>query len=370
MLYIIKQGLISQLRQRKWVIFNALFPIFLMLLIGTMLASFEGDYSTTEVAFINNTSKETSEILNIFEENSEEINVKLTEITDLEVGKEEVRNNRNILIDFEKDTVKVYFSEANARGGAKVLATLQGIGKGYAAVTEMYSINPEKATEVLRDSAFFEEVKVELVPKENAPNSYQYYGVVETTMMVFYIALFPIGILSYDKRNKMKERINLAGITNWSYFMGRIISSWILSIIVLIPGFLFSIYQLNTKWGDNPLITFVYVSIFGLMMATTGALIGYIAKEHEKATVILQGIVIPALSFLGGAYLSLPQNIPGIFGMITNLSPLRWLNKGIFELAYKGDWKILNTSLIINLSITAILILIFIVAYKREERNA
>ena len=49
MFHVIVEGLKFNLRQRKWVIFNALFPIFLMVLLGVMLSDTNSINSENEV---------------------------------------------------------------------------------------------------------------------------------------------------------------------------------------------------------------------------------------------------------------------------------------------------------------------------------
>ncbi len=101
-------------------------------------------------------------------------------------------------------------------------------------------------------------------------------------MMMLYVTLFPIGLLGLEKSSGIKDRIILTGLSDFKYFVGRIISSLILSIIIITPGFLFSLFKLKSNWGDNPLITFMYLIAAALMMVTLGTFVGYAVKQREE----------------------------------------------------------------------------------------
>ena len=370
MLAIIKQGLMKQLRQRKWVAFNALFPMFLMILLGSMLSGdnkISSDFNFN-VSYYVNTEK--CEFLDGLIDILEGENIKINKVETIEKGKEGVNSDGDIFLIIESpNQIKVYYSEASVIDGSILVSFLEGYSNTMASITEMYNIDPKTSEEILTDKdSLSDEIKTEFIKEEEAPNSYQYYGIVELTMMVFYVAMFPLGILGSDKRRMMKERISLAGVSELKYFIGRILSSFILSILILIPGFLFSIFVMKSKWGNYPAITFMYVLVFSFMMVTLGVVVGYLIKQRDKASLVLQGLIIPVLSFLGGSYVYLPQELNGIFNKITNISPLRWLNKGIFQVAYEGSYKYLNTSLIINVSLIFVLFIILYLGTRREKQ--
>lgn len=371
MFSIIKQGLKIQLKVRKWVIFNTIFPIFLMILLGTILSSAFSDSNEIEnlnLCYVQEGDTESNKILDNFKTNMKDFNINYEKVNTLEEGKSRVRNNRDVFIYLKDNQIKVYYSNKTINTSAMVLSALQLVSQRSSAITEMYSINPEKSTEILMDKDDFKAINIENVKKDFSPSSYQYYGVVELTMMILYISFFPLNVIADDRRKEMNERLKLAGVSNFQYFGGRIVSSWILGMLTITPGFLFSIFALQTNWGPNPILTFMYLSAFILMMVSIGTLVGYAIKHQEKAAILLQGLVIPVLSFLGGAYVAFGENITGIFNVITSISPLRWLNKGVFQLVYDGKMTYLNTSLLISLSATSLSILALVIFLRRERR--
>ncbi|MGG7179345.1 ABC transporter permease [Clostridium paraputrificum] len=367
---IIKQGLKAQLRQTNWVLFNSLFTIFLMILLGSMLSGAMID--TTEKKSINisyYTEEGNKEIISDMKKHLEGEEINLKEVGSIEEGKDRVEKDREVFLLLEEERIKVYYSDKTIKDGGMVLSFLKSYSDTSSSIKEMYRVNPAKAGELLMDeNSFNDEVEISLVKKEDAPNSYQYYGVVELTMMIFYATLFPIGLIGLDRSRNLKERIALSGVSEFKYFIGRIISSFILGIIIFIPGCIFSVFVMGSKWGSNPFLTWSYISAFLLMMVTLGTVVGYLIKQRDKATLFLQGLVIPLLSFLGGAYISLPQDAGGIFEKVTNISPLRWINKGVFQVAYEGKYDYLNVSLIINLGFTLVLLAILYLGLRREKR--
>ena len=373
MFYIIKQGIRCSLRQRKWILFNMFFPIFLMLLVGTISSStFKESNITIDKINISYFDSGTEEVKNIFEvlKNSDnDFELEFEKVNNIEEGKDNVRKERHIFVYLDNEKIKVYYSDYSTKLGGIILSNLRVITKENNTVTELYRVNAVKAREIIGNIPYYEEVKVETISQDKAPNSYQYYGVVEVSMMSLYVALFPLGLMAYDKRKDIKSRINLAGISDFTYYSSRIISSWMLSVIISLPGFLFSIFALNTNWGEYPIITFIYFSALTFMIVTLGTVVGAIMKQADKASMVLQSVIIPIISFLGGAYIAIPDDLNGIFSIVSYLSPLRWFNKGVFKLAYSGDWTFLNKSLVISIVGTIILIGILTIVCKKEERR-
>ncbi len=371
MIILIKNAFINQLRNTKWIVFSAVFPIFLMVLIGTILVNdFERniDSEPITVYYLEEGNKNTDFMLEVFKKNIQDKDIFLKAIDSLEKGKEQVRINRGVLIHFEEDSIKVYSTNKEPVEGATIFSILRSIKNRVNVTEQMFRINPEKAQKILSSNNFISDMEVEVLEKEDAPSSYDYYGVVEITMMVLYILLFPLGALEYEKKKGMRERISLTGIGTFYYFTSRIVASFMISILIIMPGFLFSLFILDVNWGLNPLLAFGYILSFNLISVTFGTLVGYIAKDYEKATLIIQGMLIPVISFLGGSYMALGDELGGAFQMVANFSPLRWLNRGLFRMIYSEDFSILNWSLAINLIIFIVLVGLLFIFAKREEK--
>lgn len=113
----------------------------------------------------------------------------------------------------------------------------------------------------------------------------------------------------------------------------------------------------------------MYVLAAALMMVTLGTFVGYAVKQRDRASLFIQGLIIPVFSFLGGSYISLPLEMDGILNLVTNISPLRWLNKGIFKAAYEGNFYCLNVSLVISITVTIILFCCLYICIRREKRE-
>ncbi len=372
MFHVIVEGLKFNLRQKKWVLFNALFPIFLMVLLGVMLSNTNSINSENEViniCYYNESGKD--EIINEIKDNVfnyEDFSIK--EVSSVKEGKTKVENEREIFLLLKDESIETYYSEKSVSEGATVLSYLKSFSDTYASINELYMVDVDKASHIISSEEFMNDsIDVKFIKEEDAPNSYQYYGIVEVTMMMLYVTLFPIGLLGLEKSSGIKDRIILTGLSDFKYFIGRIISSLILSIIIITPGFLFSLFKLKSNWGDNPLITFMYLIAAALMMVTLGTFVGYAVKQRDRAALFLQGLIIPVFSFLGGSYISLPLEMDGIFNLVTNISPLRWLNKGIFKAAYEGSYYCLNVSLVISITVTITLFYCLYICIRREKRE-
>lgn len=366
MLAIIKQGLMHHLRQTKWVMFNALFPIFLMVLLGSMVSVNINE--DNEINIFCYSDSESFQLSNELKEVFNAGNINIEKMIFKSDGEKRVQSNDGVLVIIENNNVKVQYSSRLEREGEIVLSYIKTYSDAKSTITEMYNTNFKEAEKVLKEPIYKGEISVELIDENSAPTGYQYYGICELTMMIFYSCLFPIGLMGTDERRNMKQRISMYGLSDFKYFIGRIISSFILSFIILIPGFIFSIFIMKSNWGSNPILTAMYMLPFAFMIITLGVVVGYLAKEREKSTLILQTLIIPILSFLGGAFIMLPEDPNNILNILSNISPLRWVNKGIFQVAYEGSFHYLNISLIINLGVSMVLLGILYFCIRREKK--
>lgn len=370
MFTLIKFSLLSKFRERAWVIFNALFPIFLMLLIGTMVQNAmitERNLSKTTVYYYDSSSKEAQQIFDYTKNAFDEDMFVFEEIKDIEEGKRKVELDKSIFLNLNNNDIEVYSSEINTSKTAILISTIKSVNKSVVVIKDMFKINPSLAMELTSSYNENHDIKVEYVAKTKAPSSYDYYGVVELTMMILYIMMFALSEIEDERKNNIKDRICLIESNRFKYYTAKIIATFILSIVVILPGFIFSLVVLNTNWGPNPLVSFLYVLSFAAMTCTVGTLIGILFKDYERSMALIQGLIIPVLSFLGGAYIAIGDNLKGIFKYVTLISPLRWLNMGLFRMIYNGDYGMLNNALFLNTLIIFIGFLIIFRVAKREE---
>ena len=138
---------------QKNLLFMIFFPIFLVILIGSVLTSIfeqENDKFTTEetyIYYLAEDSSKTKEILEIFIdalESEETSNLILKEVESLEEGKTKVQVNKEILLHFKDDTINVYSNDEELIKSSYIYGLLNGISNRLNSTMEVYKINLKK----------------------------------------------------------------------------------------------------------------------------------------------------------------------------------------------------------------------------------
>ncbi|MBM7834943.1 ABC transporter permease [Clostridium sardiniense] len=371
----IKSTILLVLRSPKYFIFSMLFPIFLTILIGGVLGKYfntSSNMKESEVYYINNIGDEGSDIIDNLVKASDNGGTKLTfqTISSADEGKEKVREDDDIFIELNKDKINVFVQSGSDFHYSYINSLLSGITSRGEAIKLMYSINPVEATNILKNDSYDSKdssIDFKLLDSEQAPTSFDYYAIAELTMMLLYLMLFPMSRYFEDKRTGIRERMKILGISDFNYYFGSTIGYFIISFGTTLPSFLFSNFVLKTNWGSNPLLCYAAIQVFALASISIGTVVASFFNDEEKVEGVFQGVVFPVLSFLGGAYLALPDNVGGIFQIITNISPIRWLNRGIMQSIFNNSNKLLISSCAVALIVTAIMAAIMVVSGRRKE---
>lgn len=368
---LIKNSFKSKMKVRKWILFQALFPIFLMVLVGTLVSGYfssEFKIEKTTIYYYNNGNNESKNTFNITKDNIDKESFIFEEVKSKDMGPKIAEEKNKIYVEIEDNKVKIYSTNENSLAATIVYSTFSAIDKSKSNVEAFFKIDPKKASEVIKNYNERLDVKEEILDKEKVPTSYDYYGVAELTLMIMYIMAFSLGELHAEKVTNIRERIVVTLNSPFKYYLSRLIGSFLVGVVLLIPGFLFSVFVLKANWGDNILLAFIYLSVFALLTSSIGTLVGVLANDIEKSMGIIDGIT-PVFAFLGGAFMALEDNMGGIFQIVTYLSPLRWLNRGLFRMIYQSDYGIINTTSFISILIVLGAVFIIFLASKREEKR-
>ncbi|MGL4742566.1 MAG: ABC transporter permease [Sarcina sp.] len=371
---LIKTTILRQIRAPKYLIFLAVFPIILTLLIGGLIGnSMDSSISITPktVYYSGTIDKNNQQILDIAKsiasKNGSEFTYK--QIANNKEGINEVEKSGQLYVDFDGSKINIYATKDNSVYYNYLKSTLNGISKSINTVEIVEKNDMLLARDLIENNkgTLSNGVKVQMLSKTQTPTGFDYYAVAELTMIVMYIIMFPLGQYFEDKETKRDQRIRLAGTSILKYITGSTIGYFLLSFIVTLPSFLFSKYVLSVNWGRDPIFTYVIIQIFALASILIGTVVAFIFKDKEKATNIVQRIILPLFSFLGGSYIAFSTNALGKFGFILNISPLRWINKGIFEYIYEGSSRLLIQSGIIYLAFSIIIVLVLVAILRKSE---
>ncbi|MGG7144867.1 ABC transporter permease [Clostridium nigeriense] len=378
MIAIIKATILNCIRDKKNLIFMIFFPLFLVFIIGSTLSSYFDNMNSNVaienllIYYIDESDSKTSEVFNTFinivKESKDIGNVELKEITDIDEGKKEVRTNRAILLHLKDNTIEMYSNDNVPIRSSIVFQILESISDRYNAISEVYTINPLKSEEIIKYENNENFIEEEDIPYDQSPSSMDYYGVAEIGLMMFYFINYPLFNLKQDKRENIKDRIKLSGISTRRYYLSSFMGFFIFSYGVSLITYILSKILFNVNYGDNLFIMPLAMIPFLILVNGLGTMMPMIFKDDKVSVTILQNIIIPVLCFLGGGYIALYGEMDGVFNLVTKISPLRWFNSSIFRYIYSGDKSLLISWLIFGvIALVVILILIYIIT-RREDK--
>ncbi|MGL4730660.1 MAG: ABC transporter permease [Clostridium sp.] len=369
MFEIIKRIIKAQIRRPKSLIFNMIFPIFLMSLVGTILIrDFENDYDIEPITvyYCDNGSNKSKDILSEVKKIDEGVQLNFTKIDSVEDGKNNVKIDKGGFVHLDGDEIKIYVNNKRIIESGVVTSVFKTVGNRLNTVNEVYAIDNVNAERILSKKDIESYIAVDKIPKTKSPSSFDYYGIVELTMMSMYVFLYPLYGIKRDKNIKVKSRIHLSKLSVSKYYIANIIGYFIISIIITLPGYLFSIFVLNTNWGPNLLISFLIILSLNLMVISLGIILGEMLNKKDNVIIGIDNIILPLMSFLGGSYIALPAELPTGLQIATSLSPLRWINVGFFNMIYSNDNSMIIMAVSLNILITIVSLITLTIFVKKE----
>lgn len=375
MLQIIKKVFLNQIRNPRWLFFLVTFPIFLVALIGTILQGAYGNKQSlpnVQAVVLDESTGVADDVINAISTATTSVakdyGIELSLIHSEEEGKREARLNRKVFVHADGDVIKVYFNEVDSINGERVAGVFQGVSNSVQVVEEIYDINASLADKIREENNATYELPMVKFKDENYMTSFDYYGVAELTLMMLYIAMIPLTDIFRDRDTKIKNRMNLAGISNFKYYASSLIAYTMVAIVAYIPAFLFTIFAYDVGWGQYPVITYLYLMLFCIFNIILGMFLAVFLKQRGKIDLLMAVVFIPVLSFLGGSYSPFTFEFKTVLQKITLLSPLRWVNLGIFRHLYNDDNSVLIASiLLLTIISTAMFALINWKAGKDEK---
>ncbi|MGL4656348.1 MAG: ABC transporter permease [Sarcina sp.] len=369
---IIKQVILKNLRSPGYLIFSAIFPIILTLVIGTLMngvmdTSVELDSKT--VYYLDNGTEENSKMLDDIVKNMEVDKFKFTEIDNKESGLDKVEKNEDVFINLDGESIDIYTGSKDKFYYHYIKSFLNSFDKRGEAIELSINENPVIAQEILDDTEF-DSVEKEILTGKQSPIGTDYYAITNIVMMAMYLMCFSIEGYDYDRKKGILDRIRLSGTSNLKYIVSSTVGYFLLSFLITAPGILFSKYIMGVNWGDNMLVTYVGIQTLALISISIGTVLAFVTEEKDKVFALVQALVLPILSFLGGVYVPINAADGSTLDKILHISPIRIFSEGVFDNIYLGETESLIRATI--LGIVAVVILIIIAAKlvnkKKEVR--
>lgn len=209
--------------------------------------------------------------------------------------------------------------------------------------------------------------QLQKISAKHSPSSMEYYGVAELGLMSFYYITYALFSMKNDERKQIKDRISITGIKTYKYYLGKVIGNVVCCYLTILSAYLLLRYILGVNYGDYIGVMPVALLVFVIISVSIGTLISVLVKDEGKADTILMSIVIPVLSFLGGGYIVLDDDLGFVGNFITRISPFRTFNKGVLGVIYGNSWSNFLIWILGGLAVSSVMNMIIILVAKRRE---
>lgn len=358
------------LREKKANIMMILFPIALIVILGSALSSM---FNTTKieldgvkVLYTNMGGSQLEQAFTGFIEQAGKMGVMFEETDDSNLGIEMVKQADYSCYVLLKDNPRVIRLYKNNRYNfeANLVETLlNAFVERYNAISEIARENPAALADVM-DETDKEFYYIKSLDGKRKPTSTDYYSVAILTMVLMYSSIAGMSSIRMEKSLKTGNRILCSPVKKHEILIGKVMGCIMITILQSLMVFLFSKLILNAYWGDNIGVIIAIIASEAILTVSFGTCIGFTIK-NEGLSVGIINTVIPIIVMLGGGYV--PLDTMGEFVQkLSVVSPIKWTNQAIFRLIYNSDFSYVPVSIAVNLIISALLITVSSIVYRKE----
>lgn len=363
----------QMIRDRNGFLFAIAFPIILTMVLGFALSNMYTPDSAPAridaVYFSEDDSPLSKAFLEDFIPDAEQYNLFLTEST-LEKGTQDVKSgNTACFIYIKNDGIELTVRKDSIAGMQLELMT-NAFAKGFDAYVTVARINPSALSSLANPSEAnsHEFIKSVSLTKDKAPRAIDYYAVTMLTLIIMYGATTGASSISDERQQRTLLRIFASPISNIEILVAKVVGLISITCLQTLMVFLFNKFVLKTEWGSNipAILALLFAAV--IMVISIGVASAYIFKESSTASSILN-TTIPFLIFLGGGYVKLDLlGVSGWLEKISDLSPVKLLNKTILQIIYGNDLSGFVPTLLICMVVAVLFLTLTAVLSNKEVR--
>ncbi|MBU3111226.1 ABC transporter permease [Clostridium lacusfryxellense] len=358
-------------RDRKSMAMMILFPIALIVVISAAFSSsFSSsiDIGTPKVLYSIEGSGSTSDNFRTsFIEKGKDFKIEFTKMKDINSAKKKlISKEYDAIVQMKSDNeIEFYKSNGESLRAGVVESILSTYVQEFNVVMDISKVNPKIIGSLLSDSKN-DYSTITSVNKSSQPSSLDYYTIAEIALIIMYAGLAGLYGIASEKNSKTRDRILISPVRKYEFLIGKTIGGVAGTILQIAIVILFSKYVLKSNWG-NDIFTVLLIFISQIIMAISiGVGLGFIFKNENVANGIIN-FMIPVMVFLGGSYMPVDGFGSKTFQAITYLSPVRWVNRSIFDVIYNSNYSKVPFAILINLSIAVIFLAISSLLFRKEN---
>lgn len=362
-------------RDRKSISLTLLFPIMLILILGTALNSAyspkkiskinvayksedPGAFSNNFMAFLK--SKDIKGLLQIKDVKTYDAGIKLVNAKDASALIYIPKNYSEDVYNDKKAFVQVYQSEDNALNSTIVKNIVDSFingAKTIGVLNKMGVSNPSYGV-------YKNIVDKPITTTGTIPRAIDYYAVTMLALTLMYGALYGSFGMAEDKTEKTYIRIKSSPTKPYINYIGKTLGAIVTLILQMVILVLFTKYAFHANWGPNMGMIFFLGTLFSVFAVSLGIMAYAVTNDAMRASGIIN-ILVVFFTFISGGYAKL--NADGTwFEKFSYISPNKLFQTATFNNIYGGAGSQTQLCILALIGLTVIMFIIASVAGRRS----
>ena len=199
---------------------------------------------------------------------------------------------------------------------------------------------------------------------EKGITSYYYYAMVTIPLCTFLNSVSLIYIAREESNYKCGERFMIAPIGKITIVLSKIIPSTISMCIFNVILIVICKFLVKVNFNGRFLEIILLLVVLAFMSCAIGTFIGLCTKDFMAIKNVISTPIL-IMGVLGGSFFPI-GSLGKVMEIISYISPLTWVNKGIFIMLNDNSIKIYNISLVLTLFIGVMFTFGAIKKFKKE----
>ncbi len=354
----------QNLRNVRAMAYLVLFPIILILVLGTALSG-AFDQSTIkdiDIIYASPNDGPLAQAFKSFITKGGEMGFTFTEAQSVQEAQDRVTNgNYACFINVSDNEVEIYENDKEAFKANLVEGVLGSFIQRYKALSQIAVVNPVVASALIKDQSSHDFVKLSTPGDLRKPTAMDYYAVTMLTLIILYSSITGAHAIKDEKTAKTLHRLLCAPVKKYEVLTGKILGTLVITSLQVVVVILISKFLLKTYWGDHMLAILLLLASEVAMAVSLGMSVAFLFRNERGVL----NFLIPLMAFFGGSYIQV-NNFSKTMQLIANFSPVGWINRAIFSLIYSNDYSSVAKAISINLCLAAIFVVIVSFSFRKE----
>lgn len=366
---IIVKEIKENLRDIRAIGLMVLFPIVLMLVLGTALSGVfdnSSQFKNINIVYTQQETPVTTSSLNstfkTFLTKGEEMGFEFTKVDSVQAGMDGVQQGKYVcFINVRDNGMELIKNEQSAFKANLVESILGSFLQRYNALVSVAEVNPTMLSKITAPEEATGYVTLSSLGERRQPRAMDYYAITMLTLITLYSTMTGAGAIKGERNLKTLNRLLCSPVHKYEILTGKIFGTLAITVLQVLAVIGFSKFVLKTYWGNHMGMVLLLVMSEVIMAVSLGLGVAFLTQNDK----VILNLLVPIMGFLGGGYVPI-EDSGELLLKLANFSPLRWVNQSIFQVVFSDDFSKVIPTILINLAAAAVFLLISTVYFRKE----